>query len=167
MKDLFGEPMAPAVRRTAEISACGRYRYTLRREWDAAAGTVCFVMLNPSTADALVDDPTIRRCIGFARSWGYGAVEVRNLFALRATDPKELLSAPDPVGPKGDESLRRAAFTVGLVVVAWGASVPFGRDRRALELLEGTTLACLGLTKGGGPRHPLYVRGDARPSSFA
>jgi hypothetical protein len=119
-------------------------------------------MLNPSTADALVDDPTVRRCAGFTRSWGYSSLAVLNLFALRATDPGELLDAEDPVGPGWNDHLR-TAVEADLVVCAWGASVPFARDREVLDMLRGVDLYCLGLTKQGYPRHPLYVKGDTKP----
>jgi hypothetical protein len=152
--------------RSAEVSPCGRYRWWLRRSFVTGDGRiVCFVMLNPSTADALEDDPTIRRCVGFARAWGFSCLSVRNLFAFRATNPQALLWAEDPVGPQGDAELR-AARTADLVVAAWGAHVPFGRDRQALRLLVGVPLVCLGLTKHGHPRHPLYVRSDVRPIPY-
>jgi hypothetical protein len=114
-------------------------------------------MLNPSTADALMDDPTIRRCMGFARRWGFSAVSVRNLFAFRATKPKDLLTALDPTGGgRGDMELRTAG-TADMTVVAWGAHVPLNRDHQALRMIDGM-LHCLGKTKHGHPRHPLYVR---------
>jgi hypothetical protein len=163
MPDLFGAPVYDGLTRSAGLSPCGRYRYWLRRAWlhGGDGRTACFVMLNPSTADAGADDPTVRRCLAFVRAWGCSALEVRNLFALRATDPGALLSAADPVGPEGDAQLALARDAAP-VVAAWGAGVPFGRDRAALVLLAGTPLYCLGTTKGGQPRHPLYVRGDAR-----
>jgi hypothetical protein len=162
MPDLFGFDAYAGLSRSAEVSDCGRYRYWLRRAWQHGGDgrVVCFVMLNPSTADALVDDPTIRRCLGFAQAWGFSTLSVRNLFALRATDPKELLTADDPVGPYGDAELA-AAVTADVVVCAWGAKVPFGRDKRALELLGDKPLFCLGTTASGAPRHPLYLSKDA------
>lgn len=159
---LFAVDRYEGLTRSAELSACGRYRWWLRRSWKHRGDgrVVCFVMLNPSTADAQMDDPTIRRCMGFARLWGFGALSVRNLFALRATDPKKLQAADDPTGGhRGDIELR-CAGTAHVVVAAWGAKVPFGRDREALEMLRGAALYCLGTTKQGHPRHPLYVRGD-------
>jgi len=156
------------VYRSAEMSECGKYRYWLDRRWHTKADyprRVCFVMLNPSTADALEDDPTIRRCMGFAQAWGCNWLTVRNLFAWRSTEPKGLLTAEDPVGPLGDANLI-AAKSADLVVVAWGAWVPFERHVKALELLAGKQLHCLGITKGGKPRHPLYCRADARPVPF-
>jgi hypothetical protein len=159
-----GRMQSPVVRRSAEISGCGRYRWWLRRAWgDFDGRIVCFVMLNPSTADALRDDPTIRRCIGFAKSWGYTALSVRNLFAYRATDPKELRTASDPTGgSRGDNELL-VSRSADLVICAWGAGVPFGRDRWMIENFGTVPLHCLGTTKDGSPRHPLYVRGDVRP----
>jgi hypothetical protein len=163
--DLFGADHYAGLSRSAELSACGRYRWWLRRAWEHGGDgrTVCFICLNPSTADALADDPTVRRCLGFARAWGFSALDVRNLFALRATDPRELLTADDPAGGvRGDLELA-AARAYPLVVCAWGTSVPFGRDREALRLLAGKPLYVLGLTKNGMPRHPLYVPAGLRP----
>lgn len=171
------------MRRSAKISECGRYRYWLKRTWSAPLRlsrckanlipdhrTVTFVMLNPSKADARKDDNTIRRCVGFAKAWGYSGIVVRNLFALRATDPKELLTADDPVGPEGDrELLLSVAGTVDLLIVAWGTGVPFGRDRHAMDLFTSRGFArphCLGVTKDGSPRHPRCVRKDAKPVPF-
>ena len=101
----------------AEFDPTGAYRYSLWREWDARAPAVAFVMLNPSTADAARDDPTIRRCASFARSWGYGSLEVVNLFAYRASEPKRLRQTPDPIGPANDDYLVDAADRVQTVVV--------------------------------------------------
>lgn len=124
-----------------------------------------FVMLNPSTADAEVDDPTIRRCIGFARREGYDALHVLNLYAYRATKPADCFGASDPVGPENDGYLGReftAAVGAGFpVVVAWGANARSDRVAAVLRLApHALTLRCLGMTKGGHPRHPLYVHGD-------
>jgi hypothetical protein len=150
----------PAAK-AAVLSPCGRYRYSLSRTW-GDGGTVCFVMLNPSTADADADDPTVRRCIGFAKAWGYASLAVRNLFNLRSPSPKALLTAEDPVGPEGDRYLREAVC-YDLVVAAWGSAVPLGRGREALPLLRWKPLHVLGWTTTGHPRHPLYVKGSARP----
>jgi hypothetical protein len=164
MSDLFGYSHYERLSRSAEISECSKYRYWLCRSWKVGGNgkAVCFVMLNPSTADALLDDATIRRCMGFTRTWGYSTLDVRNLFALRATDPRELLLAEDPVGPVGDANLA-VARGADLVIAAWGTQVPFSRDQRALELLAGKPLYCLGLTARGYPRHPLYVKADQQP----
>lgn len=157
------------MRMGATIDPSNRYRYALQREWDPDAPRVAFVMLNPSTADATQDDPTIRRCIGFARSWGYGALEVVNLFAYRTTDPEALRRVPDPVGPENDRYILRARHRARETLVAWGnRGVLLGRDRAVLRLLlrgKGA-VRCLGLTQAGHPRHPLYVRGDTIPVPF-
>lgn len=147
------------------------YRYTLRRgPWLNGEGTVLFVMLNPSTADALEDDPTIRRCVSFAQLWGYAWLTVANLYALRATDPRELLGHRDPVGPENNEAIRRLASSSTEVVVAWGATrhPEPSRARQVLEVVEfyAGTARCLGQTKNLHPRHPLYVRRDARRVVF-
>ena len=168
------------VHRSAEISECGRYRWWLRRSWQlwndmgehvTGKGVCCFVMLNPSTADALQDDPTIRRCIDFARRWQYDTLVVRNLFAYRATDPKELLNPNvDVVGGNRAEIELTTALTANMVIAAWGAGAPFGRGERVLKLWRDTfpkkEIYCLGKTKNGHPRHPLYVAGSTRPELF-
>lgn len=160
---LFDPPFTP---RSAVLSPCRRYRYTLTRRWTADPGPICVVAaLNPSTADAEHDDPTVRRCIGFARR--YGAVELRivNLYALRATDSHELWAADDPVGPDNDRHLAAAAEaatrTVGPIIVAWGAHARADRVRAAVALLARKDLLCLGITKAGAPRHPLYLPASA------
>lgn len=161
---------APTVERGAVLSEDGAYRYRLTRWW-SAAGVVRWIMLNPSTADAEVDDPTIRRCIGFTRAWGYGSVEVVNLYALRATDPRELARHPDPVGPDNDLYLRgRDVLLVPtLVVCAWGAHLMAAR--RAPEVLrlldaDGQVPHVLGLTQANQPRHPLYLPGHLTPTRW-
>jgi hypothetical protein len=147
------------VRRAASFSRDGRYRYSLRRAWSDGPA-VTWVLLNPSTADARVDDPTIRRCIGFSRRWGFGALEVVNLFALRATDPKILPRAPDPVGASNDAALRRALARSAVVVAAWGEHGRLhGRSARVRRWLPDGALA-LGLNASGEPVHPLYVPGN-------
>lgn len=165
---LFGA--SSEIDRWADISDDGRYRYTLTRRWDDRPRVV-FVMLNPSTADADIDDPTIRRCIGFARRWDFGGIEVVNLFAWRATDPVELARADDPVGPDNDDHI--VARCAGeFVVAAWGASVPYLQRRRPADVLAmarnvGGQVHHLGLTKDGSPRHPLYLRGDTEPTRWS
>lgn len=103
----------------AEFSPCRRYRYGLYRGWQLGTGFAMFVGLNPSTADETADDPTIRRCIAFARAWGYGALFMANLFAYRATNPTEMLAQADPVGPENDATLARLAAQADVVVAAW------------------------------------------------
>ena len=149
---------------SAIISPCGRYRYRLHREW-GEGGECLFVMLNPSTADAEKDDPTIRRCIGFARQFGCGSLTVVNLYALRATHPRALFAAIDPVGPENEAHILRALTQPpALVIAAWGAHGHRSVARQKFLLAAQRTenpVWCLGWTKDGAPRHPLYVRADA------
>jgi hypothetical protein len=164
--DLFG----PAVRKDAFVSPCGLYRYWLCRVWDDRP-PVCWVMLNPSTADASLDDPTIRRCVAFARSWGAGGIYVVNLFALRATDPGQLSASLAPVGPDNDHAVCSHATTEGqlAVVAAWGTGGGYlARDRAVCRMLRerGVDLKCLGTTRHGHPRHPLYVSGNTPLQPF-
>jgi hypothetical protein len=156
---------ADEIRRTATISSDGAYRYLLGRRW-ANGPTATFVMLNPSTADAFGDDPTIRRCMGFAGSWGCGALRVLNLYALRATRPAHLWEHPDPVGPQNDEYLSVVLSSAqgvgnGPLIAAWGAHARDQRVKEVLAMAGADRFECLGLTKAGHPRHPLYLRGDA------
>lgn len=159
----------------AMMGGAGRYRYTLRRRWTLHGDTVCWIMLNPSTADARRDDPTIRRCVGFSQAWGYAGLVVVNLFATRATDPKELRLRPDfyqseheeLIGPENDEIIRRETVAAKLTIAAWGNhGTLYSRGAEVRELLD-APLHHLGLTKIGEPRHPLYVRADAKPTVWA
>lgn len=149
------------------ISPGGRYRYWLRREVAARTGTVCFVMLNPSTADGTKDDPTVRRCRGFVELWGCGALVIVNLFATRTTYPGELAArgAYAAEGPENLGYVRAAVTTSDFTVAAWGAH-PLARrlPSKARDYLATTeNLYCLGATRDGSPRHPLYVRADQAP----
>lgn len=149
--------------KTAIISPCHRYRYLLTRRWSSGP-LLGFVMLNPSTADASNDDQTIRRCMEFARREGAGGIRVVNLYALRATDPKEVRKAIDPFGPGNADHVAlaatAAAATMTPVVCAWGT---LGGDAVAGTVWalqnRNARLVCLGKTKDGHPRHPLYVKG--------
>jgi len=145
------------VIRRAKMDPTGTYRYSLLREW-GESGRVLFVMLNPSTADGEQDDPTIRRCMGFASNAGFGSMSVVNLYAYRSTDPKYAGMAAQPVGPENDATITEEASRADLVVVAWGAySHGKNRIKQVLELLRPRRILCLGTTKDGSPRHPLYV----------
>jgi len=154
MADLFLE-------RDAVLSDCGKYRYLLRRTWDHGKPRVLFVMLNPSTADAEIDDATIRSCIRLSKGHGYGSFEVVNLFALRATDPTELSRASDPVGPGNDERISAAIGRCDLAICAWGAH-PMAGNRadtvRSLLRASRPAVFCFGTTKAGAPKHPLYIK---------
>lgn len=157
---------------SARISADGKYRYVLTRDgWLGGNGSVAFVMLNPSTADAETDDRTIRRCIGFAQSWGFARLSVVNLYAYRATKPASLALVKDPVGPENDGWLHETGWTADEVVVAWGAH-RFARKRAAtaLGLLQrgrGERLKCITTTQAGYPAHPLYLRASERLKVYA
>lgn len=153
----------------ATISECGQYRYTLTREWLAGYGRVVFVMLNPSTADATQDDPTIRRCIGFAKALGAGALDVVNLYALRATNPRELWKVADPIGPDNDAHIRRVVQCehVRYVIAAWGKNAKADRVRAFAKLVHPTPLHALRTSADGTPHHPLYLPGDLKPVRFS
>lgn len=156
---------------TATISDCGLYRYDLTRSWaresELTQRLLLWIMLNPSTADADQDDPTIRRCIGFSKREGYDGLVVVNLCGLRATDPRSLLTATDAVGPENHDTIERwmRDARIDQAVAAWGA---FPTDhmlpRTFVEKIaeHRIPMACLGRTKKGAPRHPLYVR-SAQP----
>lgn len=155
---------------TAMFSPCRTYRYMLTRTWGAAAPAV-FVMLNPSTADAFVPDPTVRRCQSFARAWGAGGLVVLNAFGLRSTDPAALRSHPDPVGPDNDAAIAAVLswYDKCFVVVAWGVHATLGgRNRAVLELLrvKGVEPKCLAVTADGHPRHPLYLPKTSTPGPY-
>lgn len=147
---------------SAAFSGCGTWRYSLRR---GAAPYVMFIGLNPSTADETLDDNTIRRCRGFARDWGYNGILMGNLFAYRSTDPKGLMVSDDPIGPANDEYLESLAAEAGLVVAAWGAyKLASPRARAVLPRLG--EVFCLGCTKDGHPKHPLYLAKTTPLQSF-
>lgn len=156
-------PDGGVVKQFAEVSDDERYRYTLGRLWDDRP-PVLFVGLNPSTADATSDDPTIRRCIRFARDWKAGGLLMGNLFAFRSTSPRALRDVTDPVGPDNDVRLRDLADQAGIVVAAWGVHGALnGRAEAVVQSGVLGSFAVLGLTKDGHPRHPLYIRADQRP----
>ena len=150
----------------AEYSPCDRYRYTLTRVWAPGGGRVVFVMLNPSTATEVQNDPTVERCERRARALGFGAFRVLNIFAFRATDPREMRRAPDPIGPGNDAAIRAALPWVDRVICAWGAhGTHLGRGPTVEAMLRaaGCPLFHLGLSKDGHPRHPLYIGYDVQP----
>ena len=165
-------PPGAVIRREAVLSDCGRYRYSLVRRWASAGQPAQFVMLNPSTADDTLDDPTIRRCVGFARALDAAGLVVVNLYAYRATKPADLWQAEDPIGPDADTYLRlvarRAATQGAPLIAAWGANAKADRvdHVRALVAEIGAELTALGVTKAGAPRHPLYLPATARPEPW-
>lgn len=165
------------MQRSAYIDETGQYRYSLTRIWNNELPRLYWIMLNPSIADAEKDDPTIRRCISFAKQWDYGRIKVLNLFAWRATDPQAMFThkrnGEDIVGPMNDDhfiGLKSISSVVGSrVFVAWGDCGKTKEQRdlvinRAAHVqnLVGETW-CLGMTKSGNPRHPLYVPANVKP----
>lgn len=161
-----------AVRQVMEtgaiFDASRQYRYALWRRWDKTIPKVVFIMLNPSTADATTNDPTICRCVRFAQAWGYGGLEVVNLFALMATDPQQLKAAIDPIGQACDQYLLDAVRRADRVVIAWGNWGSLQqRDQAVLALLAPKMpLYCLGMNRSGQPRHPLYLPKTPMPLRF-
>lgn len=156
--------VAPAEEKFAHLSPDGVYRYRLHRVWGPGK-RVTFVMLNPSTADHQLDDPTIVRCRNFAKGWGYDGLNVVNLYAFRATQPSDMLAAADPVGPDNDGHLAAAAMFAAMheepIVGAWGANAGLDRVAEVMAIPHMNRLQCLAITKDGQPRHPLYMRGDS------
>ncbi|KAA2213909.1 DUF1643 domain-containing protein [Teichococcus oryzae] len=187
MADLFPETLRPQDRHDpggkvrlavsgevvsrAVFSEDGRYRTFLERRWDGkpfgSPGFVAWIMMNPSTADERVDDPTVRRARDFTRRWGFGAMVVLNSFALRATRPAMLLEAEDPVGPGNDEAIREWSRQAERVIVAWGLPPrPLRWRGAALAALlreAGVKPLALKVTASGEPGHPLYIAGDTLP----
>ncbi len=141
------------------------YRYTLHREWLIGHGVCMFIGLNPSTADEVMDDPTVRRCIGFAAGWGFRTLIMTNIFAFRATDPANMMVVEDPVGEDNDIWLQRAAKESDLVVAAWGTHGAYReRSKQVREMLK--DLYVLRLTKEGHPSHPLYLPRHLEPIAW-
>lgn len=181
MIELFDSRNAD-IRRMAVISDCQKYRYILTRDWhndsqQAKDEAVVFIMLNPSAADSSKDDPTIRRCMQFARDWAtqenpYNGIVVVNLFAYRSPDPRLLNNHTiNTIGPVNDATIIKAATFRSTVVAAWGKPINPLIKKRADDVAwllkkAGIPLHCLGLTNEGFPRHPLYVRKDAKPIVF-
>jgi hypothetical protein len=143
---------------------CRPYRYTLWRVWDPGKPLLMFVGLNPSTATDIENDPTVTRCIDYARRWGFGGLVMMNLFAFRATDPKEMKGVADPVGPENDAALEEQAQRAGLVIAAWGThGTHHGRARKVIDsgILGDYKVLCV--TGGGHPGHPLYLPAEWEP----
>lgn len=157
---------APSV---ARYSDCEEYRYDLTRVWDETGRKVMFLMLNPSTATEVQNDPTVERCERRARTLGYGAFRVCNIFAYRATDPKVMRSVDDPVGPLNDDAIRQGIDWADDVVAAWGTHGAHMKRGIAVEQLLRDTQAKpkhLGLSKEGHPKHPLYIGYAVQPADW-
>ncbi|AFO71682.1 hypothetical protein phiCbK_167 [Caulobacter phage phiCbK] len=168
LTDVYGDAVVEdGVIKAALLSRCETFRYLLMRVWDPGKPLLIFLMLNPSTATARLDDPTIRRCMGFARRDDYGGIIVANLFAFRSPSPAAMKAAEDPIGPMNARVLQHVfeyAMTAGAdVIAAWGVHGEFkDQDYGAVQQAEitGVEVKCLGKSKDGHPRHPLYLRGD-------
>lgn len=162
--------MLDEMRRAATFGGPGdMYRYTLHRWWSHGGAHVCWIMLNPSTADAEKEDPTVRRCIGYSSRWGYSSLTVLNLFALRSTDPRQLYTAGDPIGPGNDAAILAEAAVADLVVCAWGnhgehLQRGVSVARRLMD--AGVLLSVLKLTGRGQPSHPLYLPNDQQLTAW-
>jgi|TARA_B110000971_G_scaffold121074_1_gene124015 hypothetical protein len=154
------------VIKNAIFSPCRRYRYALWRTWDQNKPSVLFIGLNPSTADETNDDPTLTRCINYAKYWGYGSVCIANIFAYRATKPKELFARKRIIGKENNHWLFKLANDADLVIAAWGNHGQY-KNRSSHVKLMFKQLHCLKLTKKGEPAHPLYLRADLTPTLFA
>lgn len=153
---------------SAMFSPDRRYRYMLHRTWDENLSAVCFLMLNPSTADEKVLDPTVRRCVGYAKAWGFGTLYVANIFALRSTDPAALTQVEDPIGPENDEWILKLSRISIYTIAAWGVHGALrnrGNDVVALlkNKLPDRSLCALKMTKDGHPCHPLYLAKTLAP----
>lgn len=159
----------------AVYSPCERYRYSLTRTWDADGGRALFVMLNPSTATEVQNDPTVERCERRARTLGFGSFRVTNIFAWRDTDPRKMRAAPDPIGPGNDTAILDSAANWirhdhDRIICAWGAHGDHLDRGAAVEALLRATnrpLFSLGLTKAGHPKHPLYIGYHTQPTHWS
>lgn len=153
------------MKNTAELSKDRKYRYALWRTWDENKGTVLFICLNPSTADEKENDPTVNKCIKYAKKWGYGSVCMANLFAFRATDPSDMKASKNPIGLENDAWLKKLSKTAKLTIAAWGNEGSFmGRSTQVKNLLP--NMKCIKINKTGEPSHPLYRSLDLKPISF-
>lgn len=152
--------------RSAVFSECRQYRYALYRYWDASKAAAMFIGLNPSTADETQDDPTVRRCIGYAQDWGYGGLIMTNIFAFRATDPNVMKAADEPIGAANDVWLQGLAGTAGVVVAAWGCNGTHLKRSDAVCMMLPDVLHYLRLTKRGYPQHPLYLPKTLTPTRW-
>ncbi len=153
----------------AELSSCGTYRYRLWRIWDRSLPTVRWIMLNPSTADHAVDDPTIRRVVGLSKIHGFGSIMVLNLFAFRGTDPKALIGNADAVGPENGKTLTLECCEQ-TVICGWGSNrTAIPRAKQVSKMLQElrAKVLCFGKTSEGHPRHPLYLPNNAKLMEFS
>lgn len=154
--------MSSMITKSAIFSEDRSYRYALSRTWDRTKPFVLFVGLNPSTADENNDDPTIRRCINYAKSWGYGGLLMGNIFAFRATLPTDMKKATDPIGPENDKWLRKLSNASKITIGAWGNDGSFlNRSGDIFSILP--KIYCLKVNSSGEPSHPLYLKSSLKP----
>ena len=153
------------IKKSAVISPCKKYRYSLSRAWDINQKIILFIGLNPSTADERNDDPTIRRCLFYASKWGFGGLIMVNLFAYRATLPKDLKNAKHPVGDDNNQFIINAHNEASRTIVAWGNDGSlYNRDIEVLDIISNPM--CLNKNKTGQPAHPLYQKKEANPKPY-
>jgi len=154
----------------AIYSDCERYRYALTRVWKFEASRLVFVMLNPSTATEVQNDPTVERCERRARTLGFGSLQVTNIFAWRDTDPKKMRTAKDPIGPDNDKTIMEACSWGDQIIAAWGThGAHLGRGVQVKQILRSSDKPVfhLGICKGGHPKHPLYIAYSQKPEIWA
>ena len=153
------------IKKSAVFSPCRKYRYSLTRSWNSAEGYVLFIGLNPSIADEIIDDPTLIRCINFAKDWGYGGLIMVNLFAYMSTHPTELKKAKKPIGKSNNQHILKNHQKSQLTIAAWGNDGHFlKRDKEVLEIINNPM--CLNINKSGQPAHPLYQKKDQELINF-
>ena len=153
------------MKQGADFSSCRKWRFSLWRIWEPSKPVVAFIGLNPSTADEVNNDPTVRRCINYAHDWNYGGMYMLNIFGFRATDPKDMKAVDDPVGPGFLDCFLGYIDAAELIVAAWGVHGEY-RERGeevARIVTKRKPLHCLGTTKDGHPKHPLYLKKDLKP----
>jgi len=154
------------MKRQAVFSPDHNYRYALWRLWDHSKPSVCFIGLNPSKANELIDDPTTKRCIQFAKHWGFGSLSIANLFALRGSNPNILLHADDPIGPRNNEWIRTLSFDADITVACWGNKGELrNRSNDVLQIVD--QVFCLDRTNLGHPKHPLYIKSQRTLHRFS
>ena len=150
----------------AELSSCRKYRYALWRAWDEGKDKVMFIGLNPSTADKVEDDRTIKRCISYAKQWGYGGIIMGNLFAYRTPSPDKMMQSKDPVGPENNTWLKRLSEQADIVVAMWGNSGGFlNRSREVTKMFP--NLLCLRITGAGQPHHTRGLPNGIKPIPYS
>jgi hypothetical protein len=152
------------MKKGANISDCGTYRYFLTRDWDETKPLVMYIGINPNTADDKIDNPTITRLIHFSKEFGYGGMIMTNLFAYRSPKPDTLLTVPDPVGPKNDVNIFLGSTYCKDVVFMWGDSPTLGREKRVIKMFPNAL--CFGLSKKGNPKHCLYLKSGSQLELF-